>query len=60
MQTYTIIGATNLQSIVFPDSLTTIGDMAFMESGLISLEIPEEVASISTYAFYGCSNLASI
>jgi uncharacterized repeat protein (TIGR02543 family) len=40
-----------LKSIVIPDSITSIGDYAFMYSGLESCFIPNSVISIGKYAF---------
>ncbi len=60
----------SLNSIEFPNSLTDIGDNAFSNNSFIdenfgintfdSIYIPENVQSISTSAFSGCTNLANI
>ena len=46
----------NLTSVVIPNSVTFIGNMAFRGcSSLTSIEIPNSVQTISDYAFDGCS-----
>ena len=49
------------QNTVVPDSVTSIGDGAFLEcSNLESLAIPEGVSTIGVQAFYWCTNLKNI
>ena len=49
------------KATVIPNSVTTIGDYAFVECcGLISITIPNSVTPIGDYAFAGCSGLTSI
>ena len=51
----------NLQDIVLPVGVTSIGDDAFRNcSSLTSIDIPEGVTSIGDYAFSDCSSLTSI
>ena len=46
---------------VIPDSVTSIGDRAFLEcESLSSITIPDSVTSIGDSAFYGCESLTSI
>lgn len=50
-----------LISIIIPNSITSIGDMAFFDySNLTSITIPNSVTSIENSAFYGCSGLTEI
>jgi len=54
-------GKISLTSIVFPVSLTAIGDYSFYScSGLTSLVIPSSVTSIGYSAFYSCSGLTTV
>ncbi len=56
-------------SIIIPEKVridgkmyvvTSIGEYAFIASGLISVNIPEGVTSIGAFAFSYCSNLTSV
>ncbi len=51
--------ASNLKSVTIPDTVTTIGDYAFSNSGLTEIEIPGSVKS-ATNAFSDCSSLKTI
>ena len=51
----------NFSSIEIPNSVTTIGELAFFNcTGLTSIEIPNSVTSIGAHAFSGCTGLTSI
>ena len=51
----------NLQDIVLPVGVTSIGDYAFYDcSSLTSIDIPEGVTSIEYFAFFGCSSLTQV
>ena len=51
----------NLQDIVLPEGVTSIGETAFCVCfSLTSIGIPESVTSIGDNAFLGCSSLTSI
>ena len=51
---------TNVKSIVLGNSVTTIGENAFSNCTLTSIEIPNSVKSIGSYSFQNCSNLKAI
>ena len=53
-------GRGNLSEITLPEGLLTIGNEAFMGTGIKSLVIPETVNYIGYKVFSGCSNLVSI
>ena len=51
----------NDDSIVIPDSVTSIGDYAFYNcSSLRSITIPDSVTSIGNSSFYNCSSLNKV
>ena len=54
------IMVSNLTSIEIPNSVTSILGFSFWETPLTSIEIPNSVTSIGEYAFYYCTDLASI
>ena len=53
------LNRTSLTSITIPNSVTSIGKVAFANSGLTSVNIPDSVTSIGDYAFAN-SGLTSI
>ena len=54
-------GCTTLEQIAIPDSVTTIGMMAFYYcTSLTSVTIPNNVTTIGEMAFSGCDSLTSI
>lgn len=53
--------ATNLETVVFPQGITTIPQKAFSGcTSLRSVEIPDSVTRIETQAFYQCSSLEDV
>lgn len=52
---------TNIDSISFPNGLTTIGDYAFYNcNDLQSVQIPDSVTSLGKFAFADCFSLNSV
>ena len=49
-----------ITKIIIPNSVTSIGDFAFIGSSLTSINIPNSVTSIGLNAFESCSSLTSI
>jgi hypothetical protein len=49
----------NMKSIIFPNSLVSIGDCAFYWSGLINVTIPNSVTTIGEMAFNACFSLST-
>lgn len=50
----------NLASITLPSSIKSIGNQAFHNTNLYSIEIPEGVTTIFGAAFYDCKQLSSV
>ncbi|MCQ2340671.1 MAG: leucine-rich repeat domain-containing protein [Paludibacteraceae bacterium] len=50
----------NLSSVTIPNSVTTIGQSAFFETGLTSVTIPASVKEIGTWAFKNCTQLKDL
>lgn len=57
---FALSGKTSLSSITIPSSVTSIGQYAFRNTGLISVTIPDGVKEIGFGIFSGCSSLESI
>lgn len=57
---FAFAGCSALQSVVMPDSVTSIGKDAFAESGLVSVLIPDSVTTIGEMAFSMCRNLQQV
>ena len=53
-------GRTALTSILIPNSVISIGNRAFYNSGLTSITIPQSVTNIGSEAFAYCKGLTSI
>ena len=51
----------NVEEIVLPEGITSIGELAFGNcTSLSSITIPNGVTSIGTQSFYGCSQLEDV
>ncbi len=51
---------TSIETIAIPQSVTSIGDMAFSGSSLTTLHIPGSVQEIGSSAFVNCKQLSSL
>lgn len=61
VEDYGFIWKTDLKSVTFPDTVTSIGQWAFAEcSSLETVELPEALTSIGTAAFLECTALREI
>ena len=57
----TFCNCTNIISVIFPDSLVSIGSYAFYGcNALESVTINKKLESIESYAFYGCEKISSV
>ncbi|HTB63888.1 MAG TPA: leucine-rich repeat protein [Opitutales bacterium] len=56
IEAYAFFDCPHLTSVVFPNSVTTIGSEAFANTGLTSVTIPASVTSIGEYAFQDLSD----
>ena len=55
------VGATNVTTIIFPNTLKEIGNIAFQDCTLIeNIEIPDSVEIIGTGCFTGCTGIRSV
>ena len=53
-------GMGTLQTVTLPGSLLSIGDYAFMQTGISSLKLPASLQSIGNYAFWNCWDIESV
>lgn len=53
-------GNSQIESVVFPNTLISIGQYAFNKSALKTLELPDSVQDIKRSAFANCANLTSV
>jgi len=53
-------GCTRLKSVTIPNSVTSLGNYAFVASGITNVSIPNSVTSMGEDAFDGCSSLTSV
>ena len=57
---YSLIEHARLTSVEIPNTVTSIGECAFMGTGLTSVTLPNSVTDIKWGAFYNCESLTSI
>ncbi|MGN0807353.1 MAG: leucine-rich repeat domain-containing protein [Candidatus Coproplasma sp.] len=57
---YAFYQCASLNTVIIPDSITEIGNVAFGLSGLIYVDIPDSVETIGYSAFSMCTHLESI
>ena len=57
---YAFEGCDGLETIIFPDGITSIGSQAFSNCGMKEVVIPDSVTSMGTGVFGYCSNLTNI
>ncbi len=50
-------GCLRLETLVLPDTITTIGASAFYECGVALKTLPSSLVSIDDYAFFSCTDL---
>lgn len=53
-------GGTALPSFIFPDGLIEVGDYAFSDASLTSVDLGNSVKHIGNSAFYRCNDLESV
>ena len=57
---YAFYNCSSLKTIKLPQSLTHIGEAAFSNTGLVQIEIPNNVSEICSGAFGACGELVSV
>lgn len=57
---YSFQNCTALTEVTLPAGLTTLGDQAFLNTGLTSIDIPAGVTAIGSSVFNNCSALATV
>ena len=57
---YTFDGTSSLTSVTLPDSVRTIGESAFSNTGIRSIDLPSSLQTVDRYAFYNCKSLTSL
>lgn len=60
ISTYAFLGHPEISEIILPKSLKTIGDMAFVGTGIRRISIPENVVSVGKSVFLNCPNLETV
>lgn len=51
---------TALSAITLPDTITSIGSMAFAHTALKEFSLPDGITSIESFAFTGCTQLTAV
>lgn len=59
LPTQAFYNSKNVENLILPNTLTTIGEEMFYHSALKTIVIPESVETIERAAFCGCENLSS-
>lgn len=54
------VGAEKLTDITLPASVRTIGEAAFVRSGIVEINIPEGVTRLERYTFQYCENMGKV
>lgn len=57
---YAFAGCKNLNEIIIPDGVRSIGEGAFSDCGLTSIILPENLTYLDNSAFSGCSDLTNV
>lgn len=57
---YAFYGCSSLNSFTFPQSVTSVGDYAFYNTGFTTLSLPDGTYGIGEKAFGNCANLISV
>lgn len=60
LPTQAFYNSKNVEHLILPNTLVTIGAEVFYQSKLKSIEIPASVETIEAAAFKGCSSLATV
>lgn len=50
----------SITEIILPDSVTTIEEWAFADSGISVIELPDNITTINALTFYNCDKLVSV
>ena len=57
---YAFMGCSSLSSISIPNTVYFIGNSAFSSTGLTSVTLPTDTASIGKYSFNNCESLTTV
>lgn len=53
-------GMDSLISVVLPEGITSIGENAFYDTGILSITIPETISAVGESCFYNCDSLETV